>query len=84
MHGEAAGCGCCCCDLDCFELLLTCNCAVLLLLSAPCSYPAMKGAKSDAYGGHSSHVVTTRFTPDEKFLISTGGHDLSVIQWAIQ
>lgn len=47
-------------------------------------YPAQKGtAKADSYGGHSSHVVTTRFTPDEKFLISTGGHDLSIIQWAL-
>ena len=46
-------------------------------------YPCAKGAKADSYGGHSSHVVTTRFTPDEKFVISTGGHDLSIIQWAL-
>jgi len=46
-------------------------------------YPALKGAKANAYGGHSSHVVTTRFTPDDKYLISTGGHDKSIIQWSL-
>jgi len=46
-------------------------------------YPALKGNKKTSYGGHSSHVPTVRFTPDEKWLISTGGHDLAVMQWAI-
>lgn len=46
-------------------------------------FPAMPGAKSLAYGGHSSHVTLARFTPDDKFVISAGGHDLSLIQWAL-
>jgi WD40 repeat protein len=47
------------------------------------NYPCLPKAKSVAFGGHSSHVVTTRFTPDDKYLLSTGGHDLSIIQWAL-
>ncbi len=33
------------------------------------------------YKGHSSHVTCVRWTFDDKFLISTGGLEKSVIQW---
>jgi WD40 repeat protein len=47
-------------------------------------YPvAAKGNKCNSAHAHSSHVVTTRFTADEKYVISVGGHDLSIMQWAI-
>ena len=46
-------------------------------------YPALKGNKSTSSHAHSSHVVTVRFTPDEKYVVSTGGHDLAVMQWAV-
>jgi len=46
-------------------------------------YPCMKDAKSRVGTGHSSHVVTARFTLDEKYVLTTGGHDKSVIQWTL-
>jgi len=35
------------------------------------------------YGGHSSHVTNVSFLQDDSRLISTGGHDTSVMQWAL-
>ncbi|XP_060804047.1 echinoderm microtubule-associated protein-like 2 isoform X3 [Amyelois transitella] len=35
------------------------------------------------YGGHSSHVTCVRFLTDDSRLVSTGGLDTSVMQWAI-
>ncbi|XP_053608612.1 echinoderm microtubule-associated protein-like 2 isoform X2 [Plodia interpunctella] len=35
------------------------------------------------YGGHSSHVTCVRFLPDDSRLVSTGGLDTSVMQWAL-
>jgi WD40 repeat protein len=46
-------------------------------------YPALKGHKSESSHAHSSHVVTVRFTPDERFVLSTGGHDLAIMQWSV-
>ena len=46
-------------------------------------YPCLKGNKKLSYGGHSSHVVTTRFTADDKYVLSTGGHDLAIAVWAV-
>jgi len=46
-------------------------------------YPVMKGNKSSSSHAHSSHVVRVRFTQDERYVLSTGGHDLSVMQWAV-
>jgi len=46
------------------------------------SYPCTRNDdEGKYYGGHSSHVTNVRFTPDASYLISTGGHDLSVFQW---
>lgn len=33
------------------------------------------------YVGHSSHVTCVRFTPSNKYVISTGGNDKSIFQW---
>ena len=46
-------------------------------------YPVLKGAKSTGAHCHSSHVTTVRFSSDEKFVLSTGGHDLTIMQWAL-
>jgi microtubule-associated protein-like 1/2 len=46
-------------------------------------YPVMKGNKSVSSHAHSSHVVRVRFTADERYVLSVGGHDLSVMQWAV-
>jgi WD40 repeat protein len=35
------------------------------------------------YGGHSSHVTNVSFLQDDSRLISTGGRDTSVMQWAL-
>uniref|UniRef100_T1J5S7 HELP domain-containing protein n=1 Tax=Strigamia maritima TaxID=126957 RepID=T1J5S7_STRMM len=36
------------------------------------------------YGGHSSHVTAVGFLPDDTRLISLGGRDSSVMQWAVR
>ena len=46
-------------------------------------WPVLKGAKSVAAHCHSSHVTTVRFSADEKYVLSTGGHDLTIMQWAL-
>ncbi|XP_034050852.1 echinoderm microtubule-associated protein-like 1 [Thalassophryne amazonica] len=50
------------------------------LFSYPCS---QFRAPSHVYGGHSSHVTNVAFLYDDSFLVSTGGKDMSVMQWRI-
>ncbi|KAM9469471.1 echinoderm microtubule-associated protein-like 2 isoform 2-T2 [Clarias gariepinus] len=50
------------------------------LFSNPCSQPR---APSHVYGGHSSHVTNVAFLHDDSKLISTGGKDTSILQWAL-
>ncbi|CAL8286907.1 unnamed protein product [Lota lota] len=50
------------------------------LFSFPCS---QFRAPSHTYGGHSSHVTNVNFLYDDSFLVSTGGKDMSVMQWRI-
>ncbi|XP_073340102.1 echinoderm microtubule-associated protein-like 1 isoform X3 [Pagrus major] len=50
------------------------------LFSYPCS---QFRAPSHAYGGHSSHVTNVTFLYDDSYLVSTGGKDMSVMQWRI-
>uniref|UniRef100_A0A8C7QYT8 EMAP like 1 n=1 Tax=Oncorhynchus mykiss TaxID=8022 RepID=A0A8C7QYT8_ONCMY len=40
-------------------------------------------APSHVYGGHSSHVTNVNFLFDDSCLVSTGGKDMSVMQWRI-
>lgn len=48
------------------------------------SYPSSQfRAPSHVYGGHSSHVTNVNFLYDDSYLVSTGGKDMSVIQWRI-
>lgn len=48
------------------------------------SYPCSQfRAPSHAYGGHSSHVTNVSFLQDDSCLVSTGGKDMSVMQWRI-
>jgi len=35
------------------------------------------------FEAHSSHVASTRFTPDGTFLLTAGGHDLGLLQWKV-
>lgn len=46
-------------------------------------YPCVvEKAESREYFGHSSHVTKVRFSADDKFLVSTGGNDLTVMVWS--
>ncbi|KAK7582719.1 hypothetical protein V9T40_014164 [Parthenolecanium corni] len=48
------------------------------------SYPAAQPKSlPHAYGGHSSHVTNVAFLYDDMRVISVGGNDTSVLQWAI-
>jgi hypothetical protein len=35
------------------------------------------------YDGHSSHVTNVRFSRDDRHVVSVGGNDKSVFQWAV-
>ncbi|XP_068927682.1 echinoderm microtubule-associated protein-like 4 isoform X1 [Petaurus breviceps papuanus] len=50
------------------------------LFQYPCSKPK---APSHKYSGHSSHVTNVSFTHNDNHLISTGGKDMSIIQWRV-
>ncbi|KAM4013980.1 echinoderm microtubule-associated protein-like 1 isoform 7-T7 [Anomaloglossus baeobatrachus] len=50
------------------------------LFSYPCS---QYRTSSHAYGGHSSHVTNVSFLLEDSHLISTGGKDMSIMQWRI-
>ena len=41
----------------------------------------MRGAKCRTYKGHCSHVTNVRWTCDDKFLLSTGGMDATLLLW---
>lgn len=51
------------------------------LFKCPASHPK---TECNAYQGHSSHVTCVDFFPDDSTLISTGGRDMSVMQWKVQ
>lgn len=45
-------------------------------------FPATEaGNTNHSYLSHSSHVTRVKFTPSGSHLLSTGGHDLALIQW---
>uniref|UniRef100_A0A8C1BJ12 EMAP like 1 n=1 Tax=Cyprinus carpio carpio TaxID=630221 RepID=A0A8C1BJ12_CYPCA len=50
------------------------------LFSFPC---CQSRAPSHIYGGHSSHVTNVNFLQEDSHLISTGGKDMSVMQWRV-
>ncbi|XP_063774387.1 echinoderm microtubule-associated protein-like 4 isoform X2 [Pseudophryne corroboree] len=50
------------------------------LFQYPCSKPK---APSHKYSAHSSHVTNVSFTHNDNHLISTGGKDMSIMQWRL-
>lgn len=42
-----------------------------------------KGHQSHSYHSHASHVVAVRWSLDEKYVISAGGHDNTLCQWQL-
>ncbi|MGH0114994.1 UNVERIFIED_CONTAM: hypothetical protein FKN15_065918 [Acipenser sinensis] len=52
----------------------------VLLFSNPSSQPR---APSHSYSGHSSHVTNVAFLHDNSLLLSTGGKDMSILQWRV-
>lgn len=48
------------------------------------NYPCVvENAPCLEYKGHSSHVVCVRFSPDNRWVASVGGHDQAVFQWRV-
>jgi len=41
----------------------------------------LRGAKCRSYKGHCSHVTNVRWTADDRFLLSTGGMDTTLLLW---
>lgn len=50
------------------------------LYQYPCCQPK---AKKHVYKGHSSHVTNVSFLFDDSRLLSTGGRDMSIMQWQV-
>ncbi|XP_062595219.1 echinoderm microtubule-associated protein-like 2 isoform X4 [Saccostrea cucullata] len=50
------------------------------LYQYPCYHPR---AKKHCYNGHSSHVTNVSFLFDDSRLLSTGGRDMSIMQWQV-
>ena len=48
------------------------------LFKYPC---VVEKAQSNEFYGHSSHVTKVRFTANDRFVISTGGNDMTVMVW---
>jgi microtubule-associated protein-like 6 len=46
-------------------------------------YPCVveKGALYNEYKGHSSHVTKCKFSADDAYVVTTGGHDKTVLIW---
>jgi echinoderm microtubule-associated protein-like 1/2 len=53
----------------------------LNLYAYPCA--SAKGAEKKTYQGHSSHVTNVTFVNGDTRLITCGGNDMAVFQWAI-
>lgn len=51
------------------------------LFSAGCHFAY---AANKPFPGHSSHVTAVAFTHDDSTVLSVGGNDCSVLQWAVQ
>ena len=68
--------------------LLSVNC-LLLFFFPPGQvqlfrFPVLeKGHQSHSYHSHASHVVAVRWSLDEKYVISAGGHDNTLCQWQL-
>ena len=46
--------------------------------------PLLEGHESRKYRGHSEHVTTVVFSPDNQYLLSAGGQDQTCIQWKMK
>lgn len=53
-------------------------CVQVKLFQYPCL--EKRGQYKD-YGGHSSHVTNVLFSKENRFAVSTGGADRTIIQW---
>ncbi|CAG9464667.1 unnamed protein product [Pedinophyceae sp. YPF-701] len=50
------------------------------MLNYPC---VVENAPAREYRGHSSHVTCARFSPNNGWVVTTGGHDRAVFQWRV-
>jgi microtubule-associated protein-like 6 len=56
------------------------RCAQVKLFNCPC---VVEDAPGHCYGGHSSHVTCVRWSADQSYAVSTGGHDRALLQWRL-
>ena len=55
----------------------------------PCLVLSLEGSAKPVfpehreYTGHSSHVTEVQFTPDDRYVLSAGGADLTVLRWRV-
>ncbi|WIA35025.1 hypothetical protein OEZ86_003516 [Tetradesmus obliquus] len=63
------------------DLLLTADdSGKVKLFNCPC---VVEDAPGRCYGGHSSHVTCVRWSADQSYAVSTGGHDRALLQWRL-
>lgn len=48
------------------------------LFKYPC---VVEKAQNNEYSGHSSHVTKVKFSNNDRYLVSTGGNDMTVMIW---
>ncbi len=48
------------------------------LFKYPC---VVEKAESHEYAGHSSHVTKVKFSANDRYVVSTGGNDMTVMVW---
>ena len=48
------------------------------LFKYPC---VIEKAENHEYSGHSSHVTKVKFSANDRFVVSTGGNDMTVMIW---
>lgn len=48
------------------------------LFKYPC---VIEKAQNNEYCGHSSHVTKVKFSNNDRYVVSTGGNDMTVMIW---
>jgi microtubule-associated protein-like 6 len=63
-----------------YVCMLCAYCSQVKLFNCPC---VVEDAPGHCYGGHSSHVTCVRWSADQTYAVSTGGHDRALLQWRL-
>ena len=60
------------------------NCNCIGNLATLTTFCWLLQTENHAYQGHSSHVTHVEFFAEDDRLLSTGGRDMAVLQWAVE